>query len=669
MTDGKGAGKQDRKSGEQSDPTLYQMLNQDVSWHSIRDLMSYEISFNHAEHDAGPERAGTDGEGPDIEETIGNMMVDRGILNDRQLEQAREQSSKTGQPFWRAVMQAKPERSATLYSFLNTPLNELFRGAPDEAFCNWLLENDVLTVDTLKAARKAARASDLDLPDELRRRGDATDEQIAEGLAVAADLPYESLADVDEIPSEVLSLVPPQILLAHNALPLSRTETKIRVAFAAPTAVDELGRLGLMLEREVDPCIAPREALQNRLQQLFLIRDGKSETFGTPEASKSLPTAELIASISRGLLRAEGTDIHVEPQKSSARIRYRVDGVLHDVLSLGLDDARRLVTSIKSQAGMDITQPFLPGDGHLAISLGDNETATFRISTIPTINGEKMAMRWVQSEMAFSSFANIGMTGRQEALVRELLALPNGLVMTCGPVGSGKTTTLYSCINSMDCFNRNICTIEDPVEFEVAGINQVQVNEARGLDFATTLRSMLRQDPDTILVGEIRDEETAAAALRAALTGTLVLSTIHANSAATAINALIYLGCKPFLVANATAAIIFQRLIRRVCDECREEYEAESHDLAELGIVESGAVTLARGRGCRRCFHTGYHGRTGVYEILTVDAGFREVIVSSARVEELEEAALASGMVPLASHARELVLEGVTTVEEYSRII
>ena len=377
---------------------------------------------------------------------------------------------------------------------------------------------------------------------------------------------------------------------------------------------------------------------------------------------------ELLTVIVRGVLKSSGTDIHIDPQKESARVRYRVDGVLHDVMTIDPSAARKVVSRIKSLANMDVTNRHVPQDGHLIININE-KSHNFRISTLPTIFGEKVAMRLVQSDMAFSSFEQLGLNKDQRKMLKSILSLPNGLVVTTGPVGSGKTTTLYSCLNAMDCFKKNIVTIEDPVEYDVTGVNQVQVNVKRDVSFAIGLRSILRQDPDVIMVGEIRDEETAEIAVRAAMTGSMVLSTIHANSAPTCISSFIQLGVKPYLVSHALSGIIFQRLVRRICASCKESYEATKADKRELGLNEHDDVKLFKGKGCADCLHTGYKGRIGIYEILQVDDVFRQAVVDNPSMENLKRAAQHANMLTLREHAIEQVVAGTITLDEMMRIL
>jgi type IV pilus assembly protein PilB len=676
------------KADEAAQKTFYQLLKQDVSWQSIRDVLTYEIPL--------PVGSSSDDDLADIllkqgwiakeqleelrrnkdvvGESLGHVLVERGLITADQLKVAQEQKKATGQPLYRTLLQLKMALPQDIREVLSSPLQLPFGNRAADGFSDWLVAQQVLTVEALDAAWKEAQGAKEEFRHYLVSSGKISEAQFAQAVAAEAGLPYDSLEQVVAIPARITRMLPAFILRRHHALPYKLDKDQLHVAFAEAHHVREFEKMGLLLEVGVQSVIAPRQRVEALLQECIPVDDSElavgegEDAEQLEETSRAMPAVELLTVIVRGVIKSQGTDIHIEPQKDATRVRYRVDGVLHDVLTLDSNTSRRIITRIKSLAQMDVASRHLPQDGHLVMTVGE-KTRNFRISSIPTVYGEKLAMRLVQSDMACSSFEQLGMNLAQRKLLHEILRQPNGLVLTTGPVGSGKTTTLYACLNSLDCFTHNIISIEDPVEYDIAGVNQVQVNTRRDLTFGVGLRSILRQDPDVIMIGEIRDEETAEIAVRAAMTGTLVLSTIHANAAATCISSFIQLGVRPYMVSHAISAILFQRLVRRICPQCKEEYDATPADLRELRLPADRSLRLWRGKGCAACLHTGYHGRTGVFELLKLNQEFRQAIVENPSVANLEAAAKSAEMVSLHAHASELVLAGVTTVEELARIL
>jgi type IV pilus assembly protein PilB len=665
--------------------TFVQLLSEPVTLHTIQDILAYDVNRplggastidmadsaleggfisrqQYEELKRSTEEAG---------DNLGRLMVERGLITAEQLSEAIEFHDRTGQPMWRTFMQLKMAVPEDVRRLLMTDVSLSFAPRPDTPFCLFLLDCKAMTDDQLAGAWKQALDARMEFADYITANGLVDDTIVARGLAAELDLPYESLDSVDSVPPALLRLIPLPIIARFRALPFKTEDDRLFVAFASARSLDNINKLGLMLQMTMQPVICPTTRLDSLLAKL--IPDDVTQLMhsvegGGQHSDRVRPGVEMLTVILRGLIKCQGTDIHIEPEKESTRVRYRVDGLLHDFLTLSPEISRQVVARLKGLAGMDVEQRFLPQDGHLRISIDDADR-NFRIASIATSFGEKVAIRLVQSDIAFSTFDQLGMGLHQRRAMTNLLALPSGLVLTAGPVGSGKTTTLYACLNSMDCFSHNIMSIEDPVEFEVAGISQVQVNIKRNLTFAAGIRALLRQDPDMIMVGEIRDEETAAVAIRAALSGTLILSTIHANSATAAVSALLQLGIRPYMVGNSVAGVVFQRLVRQVCSECQEEFPADLADKEAIGIPPEAELTLRRGAGCKHCLQTGYHGRVGVFEILPVNDQFRRVIYTNPSTTELQSAALAGGMLPLANHVRELVHTGITTPQELLRVL
>lgn len=673
---------------ESQSASLVELLNRDVSWASFKDVLNYEIpspfTSNHNADLADvalSEGWVTPAELENLKrhqealgDSFGTILVERGMITEAQLAEAQAYKKRTGQPLWRTLMQLKMVGPEQIAEVLHSDLALPFGSLPNTPFHVYLMDHGVVQRDKLEQAWVAARDKKVEFKRYLRERKLLTDKQIAEALAFTLETPYESLDDVVEIPPRLLRLVPASVLLRHQALPYKVEGKKLYVAFAEEHNLKDMQTLGLLLDYELAPVIAPRDRLQV-LINTFLPRDKSDLAVGSEaelqeleEAGHMLSAVDLLNVVLRGLVRSTATDIHFEPQRDSVRIRYRVDGLLHDVMSVNPIVGRKLSTRIQTLANMYVGQAQLPLDGHLTIDV-DGQELQFRIATVPGVHGVKLAMRKVQTDLAFCNFETLGMTVEHRRLLSEILDSSNGLVLTTGPVGSGKTTTLYACLNVMDCFVHNVMTIEDPVEFDVAGVTQIQVNTKQGFTFSIGLRALLRQDPDVLMIGEIRDDETAEIAVRAAMTGQLVLSTLHANSAPAAVNALLHLKIRPFLLASALRGIVFSRLVRRICTHCSESYEADLPTKLEIGIDPKETLVLKRGKGCSHCFNTGYHGRTGVYELLKVGDAFREAVASHSPPSELEATALRDGMLRLSDHAMQLVRDGVTTVDEMQRIL
>ena len=605
----------------------------------------------------------------DVTESLGQSMMERGLITPEQLTKAKAVMERTGQPLWRTLLQLKMTLPADVVQFLKSDIELPFGKRPRPVLCRYLVDEGLCSEEQLDEAWHEAKAQKIEFGRYLKENGMATDEILERGSAMELGLPFDDLADVDEISTHLLRMIPSGVLLRFTALPYKIEGGQLFVAFSDARHVEEMTKLGLMLKMPMQPVLAPRARLQELLDRLVSDDTFKNAFIqGTLAEEDESPAANMLTVILRGLLNAGGSDIHIEPSLDSARVRYRVDGILHDFLTLDSDMARRVSARIKGLAGMEIEQRFVPQDGHLNLRIDDADR-NFRVATIPSIHGETIALRLVQSEMAFSNFEQLGMTENQRHIMTEMLNSPNGLVLTAGPVGCGKTTTLYSCLNCLDCFNQNIMTIEDPVEFELTGVTQVQVQNKRGLTFGKGVRALLRQDADTLMIGEIRDEETAQIAIRAALSGTLVLSTIHANSATAAVASLMQLGVTGFSAGNALTGVVFQRLVHRICENCREPYEADAMERKELEIEGDAPLTLYRSHGCASCFRTGYHGRIGVYEMVKVDEAMRQVIFSRPTHSQLQAAATKAGMVPIKSHVRDLIISGDISFKEMLHFI
>ncbi len=670
-------------SAEARNKDFVELLNENLSWQTIRDIMAYDVNRPLMEKTTGDiadialKRGWINREQyeelrnseDDVSESLGQNMVDRDLITQEQLTKAMEVMERTGQPLWRTLLQLKMTLPSDVVQILKSDIELPFGKRPRPILCRYLIDEGSCSEKQLDAAWQKAKAQKVEFGRYLEANGIASNELLERGTAQELGLPFDDLADIDEVSTHLLRMIPSGVLLRFTALPYKIEGEQLFVAFSDARHVEEMTKLGLMLKMPMQPVLAPRARLQELLERLVSDDTFKNAFMHSSEKEGGeSPAANMLTIIIRGLLNAEGSDIHIEPSANSARVRYRVDGILHDFLTLETDMARRVAARIKGLASMEIEQRFIPQDGHLNLRVDDADR-NFRVATIPSLHGETIALRLVQSEMAFSNFQQLGMLENQRQLMNDLLNSPSGLVLTAGPVGSGKTTTLYSCLNCLDCFNQNIMTIEDPVEFELTGVTQVQVQNKRGLTFGAGVRALLRQDADTLMIGEIRDEETAQIAIRASLSGTLVLSTVHANSATAAIASLMQLGVTSFSAGNALTGVVFQRLVHRICKNCREPYEANEIERKELQIEDDTPTTLYRSNGCTSCFGTGFHGRIGVYEMVKVNEEMRRVIFSSPTQGELQAAAIKAGMIPLQTHVRELVISGEISLKEMLRTI
>ncbi len=376
----------------------------------------------------------------------------------------------------------------------------------------------------------------------------------------------------------------------------------------------------------------------------------------------------LVSAVIESAVSSRATDIHFDPGEKNLTARLRIDGMLHDVLSIPGSIKPNIIARIKVLADMDISETRRPQDGHISMTVGDRRF-DLRVSALPTFRGEKVVLRILDSTGGLPKLADLGMEQSDRFLYEEIITKPQGMTLVTGPTGSGKTTTLYASLSRINYRTHNIITLEDPVEYQLKGVNQVQVNPAVELTFASTLRASLRQDPNTILVGEIRDLETASIAIRAAMTGHSVFSTIHANTAPDAINTLINMNVRPFLITSALLCILAQRLVRKLCTKCREPHEPEPGILQELGIEDASSVTIYRAGGCEECNNTGYLGRSAVYELLRMTPAIKQAILAEQTIEEISEKARSEGMHSLIEKGANKILEGVTSTDEVLRVL
>lgn len=460
----------------------------------------------------------------------------------------------------------------------------------------------------------------------------------------------------------------------------------LRVWFREGSDVDALGELQRHTALALDVCVIPTEEFQNRLERAFNgggavavsmfgdlsgmddlanLLEEMPQLEDLMDADEDAPVIRLINALLAQALRDGASDVHFEMFEARATVRFRIDGQLRDVVEPRRGLHAALVSRIKVMAGLDIAEKRLPQDGRIALRIA-GRPVDVRVSTLPTGHGERVVLRLLDKSAGRLSLENLGMGAETLARLRRLLQQPHGILLVTGPTGSGKTTTLYAALSGMDSRATNIMTVEDPIEYDLDGVGQTQINARIDMSFARALRAILRQDPDVIMIGEIRDRETAQIAVQASLTGHLVLATLHTNDAPSAITRLVDMGIEPFLLASSMIGVLAQRLARRLCPACRQAYESDAGEMALLGVARP--ITLYRAVGCAECNHTGYRGRTGLYELLTVDEAIRALVHRGGNEQEIRERAVYDGMTLLRADGLGRVLSGETSLDEVMRV-
>lgn len=521
------------------------------------------------------------------------------------------------------------------------------------------------------------------LGESLLSQGVITRQQLGDALSTQFEVPYENIVPED-IPAQMVRLIPEAFAKRRRLVPIRVRRGWMLLAMEAPDDIEAISEVELITGYKVDPAIAMREdimsviersfderltacqtAVDIRLEELEAARDAGALEVSAAQADEEAPVVRMVRSILMGAVNAGASDIHLEPHSPQMRIRYRIDGELQQVMSIPNDSEEAVVGRIKVMADMDTTEKRRPQDGNLTIE-DSGQRASFRVSCIPTVDGEKVVMRVLDENNKAYGFELLGMPEKETEVCKDLIQKPHGMIVVTGPTGSGKTTTMYTMLTSIDSNEKNISTIEDPVEFRLPGINQVQADNDHGMGFANGLKYLMRQDPDVILVGEIRDHETAMAAVQAALTGHLLISTLHTNDAIGSVSRLNDLGLDYFKIAGALLAAMAQRLLRKVCPNCREESVPNPKLLDYLleGRSLPAEARFYRGAGCRKCLGTGYQGRLPIYEILQVCPEMERGIEAGLPTSKLRDLAIAEGMTPLAQAGMEAALAGQTTVEE-----
>jgi type IV pilus assembly protein PilB len=546
-----------------------------------------------------------------------------------------------------------------------------------------LVEEGAITREQLEAALAVQRETGQRLGDILKKKKLLTDAQIMRVLEKQLGVPFIDLERLTISP-DMASMLPVNIARRHKLVPVRIEGGRLLVAMEDPFSFLAIDDVRMVSRMEIQPLLAKEDAILNAIETLYgnefaekaiedFSRDLSLDEIAAEAATDtgnevgSAPIVRLVNSLIEQAVREGASDIHVEPTESNVRIRFRVDGKLHVELTAPKEAQSALITRIKIMSNMNIAEKRVPQDGRCEMTVAEH-SIDLRVSTLPGVYGEKVVLRLLDRSNFLRPKSELGFTEENLVKFDDLLKNPNGIILVTGPTGSGKSTTLYTMLSELNRETENIITIEDPVEYLIGGINQVQVNPKAGLTFATGLRSILRQDPDIIMIGEIRDSETVEIAIRAAITGHLVLSTIHTNDSASTISRLIDMGVEPYMLSSALVGIISQRLVRRICPLCRQVYEPTELDLEFLGLPPDSRETFFRGAGCGNCAETGYRGRIAVHEILPVTRHIRDMIHKNAGVDEIRDYSAGHGMSSLKQEAVKLLRMGVTTIDEVMKI-
>jgi type IV pilus assembly protein PilB len=559
-----------------------------------------------------------------------------------------------------------------------------------------LLKAQLINQQQLTKALDEQKNSGGKLGEILQRLGFVTEDDIIECLSHQFGVPSINLRHF-EIDPNVAKIIPVDLARKYNVIPVNKTGATLTLAMTDPTNIFAMDEITFMTGYRVEPVVASEEAIRERIDRNFgssrelelkkvmedlttvdeaaleLMEEDEEVDIGKlAEESQEAPVVRLVNIMLTDAIKRGASDIHVEPYEKSYRVRYRIDGLLREVMNppQRLKDA--ITSRIKVLAKLDIAEKRLPQDGRIRLKArieGRMRELDFRVSVLPTMHGEKVVMRLLDKEQLRLDMTKLGFEKSSLKKFEDNILKPYGMVLVTGPTGSGKTNTLYSALQRVNVPETNIITAEDPVEFQMSGVNQVQMKDAIGLNFAAALRSFLRQDPNIILVGEIRDFETAEIAIKAALTGHLVLSTLHTNDAPSTISRLMNMGIEPFLVATSVNVIAAQRLVRKVCQNCKEEVETPIQALLSIGFAESEAhsLKLVKGRGCEKCGNTGYKGRIGLFEVMDMSDDMRELVLSGATAVELRRKAIEEGMITLRQSGLQKIREGLTTIDEVVR--
>ncbi len=546
-----------------------------------------------------------------------------------------------------------------------------------------LVEEGILTPEQLKKAKAEEKRSGLRLRKVLVKLGFMSEEDLVFFLSNKLGLPRIELSGY-LVDSKTIELIPENLARKHELVPLFKIGNRITCAMVDPWNVFALDEVRMKTGMIVEPAVATETEVKKALDEHYGakgtmedvikaideknldIKEGEIDLKKLEGVAEEPVVVKLVNLIVMKAVREGASDIHIEPEEDVLKTRFRVDGVLHEVSSPPKHLQSAIISRIKIMASLDIAERRAPQDGRFTLKMEGKEI-DIRVSCMPTIYGENIVMRLLDVSSALLSLKDTGFSKEVLEKYQKLIFHPHGMILVTGPTGCGKTTTLYVSLDKINNVEKNIITIEDPVEYKLSGIRQMQVNPKVDLTFANGLRSMLRQDPDVIMVGEIRDFETSEIAVHSALTGHLVFSTLHTNDAAGALTRMIDMGVEPFLVSSSVIGVLAQRLVRTICKSCKEEYAPTKEELRDIGLLDESGTKFYRGKGCPKCMNTGYKGRIGIFELMIMDEAIRKLTIAKAPHDEIKKQAVSSGMVTLKQDGIQKVKSGVTTVEEMLR--
>jgi type IV pilus assembly protein PilB len=550
-----------------------------------------------------------------------------------------------------------------------------------------LVREALITPEQLESALQEQKANGAMLGTNLVKMGFIEEAELMEFLSKQFGVPATDPSKLD-VDQEVIDMIPANIVQKYRIVPISLEGQTLTIAMVDPSNIFIIDDIKFLTRKNIRVTVATESSIKQAMDRFYDAGSNLEDVMGefTDEgvdvidsseeldigelesAAEQAPVVKLVNLILVDAIRKSASDIHIEPYEKSFRVRYRIDGVLYEIMRPPLKLKNALISRLKIMSRLDIAERRLPQDGRIKLKTKGKEM-DFRVSVLPTLFGEKVVLRLLDKSNLQLDMTKLGFEEKQLKNFKEAIHKPFGMVLVTGPTGSGKTTTLYSALSELNKTTENISTSEDPVEFNLPGINQVQIHESIGLTFAAALRSFLRQDPDIIMVGEVRDFETAEIAIKAALTGHMVLSTLHTNDAPSTVNRLLNMGVEPFLVASAVNLILAQRLARRVCTDCKEEVEVLQETLLDLGVPEEdiGKFTCYRGLGCPTCNQTGYKGRIALYEVMPLYDEIKELVLVGASTAEIKREAMRLGMTTLRQSGITKLKVGITTVDEVVR--
>lgn len=559
----------------------------------------------------------------------------------------------------------------------------------DRSLGNILLENTSLTEAQLEEGLMVQKEKNIKLGEALVQLRFLKNEDILKAISIQLGIPYLSVLRTDEVPLDLMRKIPINFAKKNELLPFKKEGDELQVAIADPININALDDLRILMGLSIRPIIASSGQIVEAINDLYnrnteteraVMDDLSEENLDTLaqelqepqdllDASDEAPIIKLVNSLLFRAVKSKASDIHVEPFEKDLVVRFRIDGLLYDIMHPPKKVQNSVISRIKIMANLNIAEKRMPQDGRIRIKIAGKDI-DIRVSTLPTSFGESVVMRLLDKSKVVLSLDTMGIAGQNLVTVTELINKSHGIILVTGPTGSGKTTTLYGMLSQINSTDLKIITVEDPVEYQLSGINQIQVNSKIDLTFASALRSILRQDPDVVMVGEIRDKETAEIAIQASLTGHLVISTLHTNDSASSIARLIDMGVEPFLVASSVIGIIAQRLARTVCKECAVRYKPSIEEIQQIGLTpeQVGDKMFLKAKGCPACLDTGYAGRTGLHEILLADDEIRSMIMKNVQAGIIKRKAMEKGMLTLREEGASKILNGETTVDEILRV-